>query len=49
MEYKEILTVKPFVDLVAKFDTGNSNMPVIHADKFKVEGKKITWTLLINH
>ena len=44
--YKEILTVKPFGDLVAKFDTGNSGMPVIHADKFKVEGKKITWTLL---
>jgi len=44
--YKEILTIKPFGDLVSKFDTGNSGMPVIHADKFKINGNKITWTLL---
>jgi RimK family alpha-L-glutamate ligase len=44
--YKEVVTVKPFGEIVAKFDTGNSGMPVIHADKFKVNGKKITWTLL---
>ena len=44
--YKEILTIKPFGDIVAKFDTGNSGMPVIHTDKFKVSGKEITWTLL---
>ena len=44
--YKEILTIKPFGEIVAKFDTGNSGMPVIHADKFKVSGNKITWTLL---
>ena len=44
--YKEILTIKPFGEIVAKFDTGNSGMPVIHADKFKVSGKEITWTLL---
>lgn len=44
--YKEVVTIKPFGQIIAKFDTGNSGMPVIHADKFKVEGKKITWTLL---
>ena len=44
--FKEILTIKPFGELVSKFDTGNSGMPVIHADKFKVNGKEITWTLL---
>ena len=44
--FKEILTIKPFGDLVSKFDTGNSGMPVIHADKFKISGNKITWTLL---
>jgi len=44
--YKEVLTIKPFGDIIAKFDTGNSGMPVIHADKFKVTGKEITWSLL---
>ena len=44
--FKEILTIKPFGDLVSKFDTGNSGMPVIHADKYKIKGNEITWTLL---
>ena len=44
--YKEVVTIKPFGEIVAKFDTGNSGMPVIHSDKFKVSGKKITWNLL---
>ena len=44
--FKEILTIKPFGELVSKFDTGNSGMPVIHADKYKIKGKEITWTLL---
>jgi hypothetical protein len=45
--YKEILTIKPFGEIVAKFDTGNSGMPVIHADKIKpMSNKKVTWTLL---
>jgi len=44
--YKEILTIKPFGEIVSKFDTGNSGMPVIHADKFKVNGNEITWSLL---
>tara|TARA_E500000331_G_scaffold10990_1_gene10094 strand:+ start:25 stop:1404 length:1380 start_codon:yes stop_codon:yes gene_type:complete len=44
--YKEIVTIKPFGEIIAKFDTGNSGMSVIHADKMKVNGKKITWSLL---
>ena len=44
--YKEIVTIKPFGEIIAKFDTGNSGMSVIHADKMDVKGKKITWSLL---
>ena len=45
--YKEILTIKPFGEIVAKFDTGNSGMPVIHADKIKpMSNKSVQWTLL---
>ena len=44
--FKEIVTIKPFGEIVAKFDTGNSGMSVIHADKTKVKGKTIAWTLL---
>ena len=44
--FKEIVSIKPFGEIIAKFDTGNSGMPVIHADKMKVNGKKITWSLL---
>ena len=45
--YKEILTIKPFGEIVAKFDTGNSGMPVIHADKVKpLSNTKVQWSLL---
>ena len=45
--YKEILTIKPFGEIVSKFDTGNSGMPVIHADTIKpMSNKKVQWTLL---
>ena len=30
--YKEVMTIKPFGDIVAKFDTGNSGTNVIHAE-----------------
>jgi len=43
--FKEIVTIKPFGEIVAKFDTGNSGMPVIHADKINVKDKKDTWSL----
>ena len=45
--FKEILTIKPFGELISKFDTGNSGMPVIHADKFQIEkNDTIKWSLL---
>ena len=44
--YKEIVTIKPFGEIIAKFDTGNSGMSVIHADKMNVKDKKVTWSLL---
>ena len=44
--YKEIVKIKPFGEIVAKFDTGNSGMSVIHADDMKVSGKNVTWSLL---
>jgi len=43
--FKEVVHIHPFGRIVGKFDTGNSGTSVIHADKFKVSGKKITWTL----
>jgi len=44
--YKEVVTIKPFGEIIAKFDTGNSGMSVIHADNMKVIGKQIKWSLL---
>ena len=44
--YKEIVTIKPFGQIIAKFDTGNSGMSVIHAEDMKVSGKQIKWSLL---
>ena len=43
--YKEVVHIHPFGRIVGKFDTGNSGNSVIHAEKMKVSGKKITWTL----
>jgi len=44
--YKEVVTIKPFGEIIAKFDTGNSGMSVIHANNMKVIGKQIKWSLL---
>ena len=44
--YREVVNIKPFGELIAKMDTGNSGEPVIHAEKMKVSGNKVTWTLL---
>jgi len=44
--HRETVSIKPFGFIEAKFDTGNSALAVIHADKLKVNGNKITWTLL---
>ena len=44
--FLEVLNIKPFGDIVAKFDTGNALLPVIHATNLKIKGKKVTWELL---
>ena len=44
--YKEVVSIKPFGEIIAKFDTGNSGMSVIHAENMKVIGKQIKWSLL---
>jgi len=42
--YIEMVTIEPFGQLTAKLDTGNYRYPVLHADKYKIEGKNITFT-----
>ena len=42
--YNEVVEIEPFGELVAKFDTGNSVLSVLHADDIKVTGNKITFT-----
>ena len=42
--FLEVVTVKPFGQLVGKFDTGNSRYSVIHAEDIKISGKEITFT-----
>jgi len=44
--HREVVSIKPFGEIEAKWDTGNSAFAVIHADKMKVNGKKITWSLM---
>ena len=44
--YKEVVSIKPFGEIIAKFDTGNSGMSVIHAENMKVIGKQVKWSLL---
>jgi len=42
--YNEVVEIEPFGELVAKFDTGNSVLSVLHAENIKVIGNKITFT-----
>jgi ribosomal protein S6--L-glutamate ligase len=43
--YFEIINIKPFGDIVAKFDTGNSaSASTIHAEKVEIKNKKVTWS-----
>ena len=42
--WEEIVTIKPFGNLIAKFDTGNARYSVLHAEDVKVKGKEITFT-----
>ena len=41
--YNEVVSIKPFGELIAKFDTGNSVLSVLHADNIQVNGKKISF------
>jgi hypothetical protein len=41
----EVVNVKPFGEIVAKFDTGNSGRSVLHAEDVKITGKKISFKL----
>ena len=43
--YYETVSIKPFGNLIAKFDTGNSKYPVIHAENINVKGKNIIFDL----
>ena len=42
--FLEVVTVKPFGELIGKFDTGNARYSVIHAENIKISGKEITFT-----
>ena len=42
--YEEVVEIKPFGELVAKFDTGNSVLSVLHAEDIKVNGNRVTFT-----
>ena len=43
--YLEVINIKPFGEIIAKFDTGNSAIsPTIHAEKVDVKDKIVTWT-----
>jgi len=44
--FYEVVKVKPFGDMIAKFDTGNGILSVLHAEDIKISGKKITFTLM---
>ena len=44
--HREIISIKPWGDMVAKFDTGNSVLSVIHGEDIKVKGDKVSFTLL---
>jgi len=43
--FLETVTIDPYGPIIAKFDTGNSSLPVLHAEDIKVVGKKVSWKL----
>jgi len=43
--HREVITIKPFGEMIAKFDTGNGQYSVLHAENIKTSGKKITFKL----
>jgi len=43
--FEEVVSIDPFGELEAKFDSGNSAFSVLHAEDIVVKGNKITFTL----
>ena len=43
--YEEVVKIEPFSEMVAKFDTGNPVLSVLHAEDIEVKGKKITFSI----
>ena len=43
--YYEVVDIKPYGELIAKFDTGNEVHSVLHAEEVKIKGKQISFTL----
>ena len=39
------MSIEPFGNIIAKFDTGNYFLSVLHAEDIKVERKTVSWTL----
>jgi len=44
--HREVVSIKPWGDMVAKFDTGNSVLSVIHGEDIKVKNDTVSFTLL---
>ena len=44
--HREVVTIKPYGDMVAKFDTGNSVLSVIHGEDINVKNGKVSFTLM---
>ena len=42
--YNEVVEIESFGEMIAKFDTGNSVLSVLHAENIKVKGNKVTFT-----
>ena len=42
--YNEVVEIESFGEMIAKFDTGNSVLSVLHAEDIKVKGNKVTFT-----
>jgi len=42
--YEEVVNIEPFGEMIAKFDTGNPVLSVLHAEDIKIKGKKITFS-----
>ena len=43
--YEEVVNIENFGEMVAKFDTGNPVLSVLHAENIAIKGKKITFSL----